>query len=155
MRIPLSLIFAFVPLLLFTAPVAAQGINLGFEEANADEDGRPHGWTVVTRGVELTFDTIRVEGAKSLRGEAGPDAQYAVVKQTLAARDFIGRRVRLSGHIRTEGVYGGAPVLWVRIDGPEEQMIALDNLRGGGPSGSTDWARYTAELFNPMKRRRS
>ena len=52
---------------------------------------------------------------------------WATLVQTVRADDFRGRRVRLSGYLRSEGVLGGA-ALWMRVDG----------LRAR--SGSTAWS---------------
>src|SRR5690349_19305814 len=41
---------------------------------------------------------------------------WATLVQTVRANDFRGRRVRLSGYLRSENVLGGA-ALWMRVDG--------------------------------------
>src|SRR5690606_13246290 len=57
-----------------------------------------------------------------------------------------GKTVRFSGFIKTEAVTRGYAGLWWRVDGPSG-VLAFDNMQARGVTGSTDWTRYTIELF--------
>ena len=52
-----------------------------------------------------------------------------------------GKRIRLSGYIRTEAVSRGWAGLWLRVDGPSGTAF-LDNMQQRGATGTSDWTRY-------------
>lgn len=56
-----------------------------------------------------------------------------------------GKRVRLSGYIKTQDVSQGFAGLWLRIDGPSG-VLAFDNMQDRGVTGTTGWERYEVEL---------
>lgn len=60
---------------------------------------------------------------------------------TLAA----GRKIRLSGYIRSEDVTDGYAGLWCRVDGASG-MIALDNMNERGAAGTTEWKLYEINM---------
>ncbi|HKQ60053.1 MAG TPA: erythromycin esterase family protein [Candidatus Polarisedimenticolaceae bacterium] len=65
---------------------------------------------------------------------------------TLAGELPIGRRVRLSGHIRTAAVTGGFAGLWLRAEGAHP---AIDTMQDRAPRGTTDWGEAAVEIEVP------
>ena len=59
-----------------------------------------------------------------------------------------GQRVRFSGALKCERVENRVG-LWMRVDGPQRQMVAFDNMAGRPVSGTTDWKRYEVVLDVP------
>ncbi len=125
--------------------------NLGFEETSATFSTRPAAWEVRTRGYGVLLDSVAPHTGKyGLKAEFAPGASpppaYASASQALvpiaAAR---GKRVRVSGWIRTENVAGGRAALWVRVGGSNSRGPALAFEAGRGPTGTTPWTRYHAE----------
>jgi erythromycin esterase-like protein len=57
-----------------------------------------------------------------------------------------GKTVRFSGWIKTENLQDGYAGLWWRVDGPDGEVLAFDNMAYRGPSGTTDWTEYAIEL---------
>jgi hypothetical protein len=58
---------------------------------------------------------------------------------------FAGRRVRISGYVRTAQVDGWAG-LWMRVDGSPKTTLAFDNMQSRPITGTSDWAKYEVVL---------
>lgn len=56
--------------------------------------------------------------------------------------NYAGKRITISGYIKTENVTGGYAGLWMRID----PSIAFDNMNKNGVTGTTDWKKYEITL---------
>ncbi len=56
--------------------------------------------------------------------------------------NYNGKRISLSGYIKTENVTDGYAGLWMRID----PQIAFDNMNDNGISGTKDWKKYEITL---------
>jgi len=67
--------------------------------------------------------------------------------QSFSAEEYLGKRVRFSGLLRTDSVEGWAG-LWMRVDGKENPMVplAFDNMKDRSLTGTTAWARYNVVL---------
>ncbi len=83
----------------------------------------------------------------------------AVIENTGKGKDFKalaftlpdnykGKKIRLSGYIKTEKVTAGYAGLWMRID----PNIGFDNMKDRGITGTTDWKKYEITLqLNPKE----
>ena len=81
-----------------------------------------------------------------LRSRRSPAREFGTVTQTFEATPYKDKRVRFAGVLRTEQVSEWAG-LWMRVDGHAQgEILALDNMRGRSPSGTTDWTRYEIVL---------
>ena len=77
----------------------------------------------------------------------GMTADYKVLKFTLP-ENYSGKKITLSGYIKTEKVTDYWAGLWMRID----PSIAFENMQYNGIVGTTDWKRYEITLdMNPGK----
>jgi hypothetical protein len=89
-------------------------------------------------------------------------SSFGVATATFPVSEAVGKTVRFSGWIRTEGVTGGYAGLWWRVDGANRQVLAFDNsesrilagtpdksLGSRGAQGMTPWTRYEIELPVP------
>jgi hypothetical protein len=75
---------------------------------------------------------------------------FGGMMQTTAAEDFVGKRVRLSGWIKTEDANQGGGHLWLRIDGQERgQMLGFDNMNNRAVKGTSDWQEASVVLDVP------
>jgi hypothetical protein len=75
------------------------------------------------------------------------DSEWAVAVQIIDASPYRGRRVRLSGYLRTDRV--GSVGLWMRIDGiigGEAAQIAVDNAEDRRLEGTHEWTRQEIVL---------
>jgi erythromycin esterase len=129
-----------------------QSSNLGFETHAAN--GRPGGWGVQGEGFEAAVDSVApLAGRFSLRTrwvDAAPDSvmshRFANVSQSFPVATAAGRKLHLTGYIRTENIRTGFAGFWMRVDGPGRRMLAFDNMGQRGPRGTTPWTRYEIEL---------
>ena len=129
-----------------------QSSNLGFETHAAN--GRPGGWGVQGEGFEAAVDSVApLAGRFSLRTrwvDAAPDSvmshRFANVSQSFPVATAAGRKLHLTGYIRTENIRTGFAGFWMRVDGPGRRMLAFDNMGQRGPRGTTPWTRYEVEL---------
>ena len=55
---------------------------------------------------------------------------------------YEGKRIKLTGYIKTENVTDGYAGLWMRID----PRLGFDNMQNRGITGTTDWTAYEIEL---------
>jgi erythromycin esterase len=137
---------------LIGAARAQERSNLGFEHPAAD--GRPAGWFVGGDGFEIVADSVApFAGRFSLQTHwvdsvpyESRSGKFAVARQEFPVARAAGRRLHLSGYIRTENIRTGYAGLWMRVDGPARATLAFDNMSSRGPYGSTPWTRYDIEL---------
>jgi hypothetical protein len=62
--------------------------------------------------------------------------------------NYAGKKITLSGYIKTSNVTDGYAGLWMRID----PAIAFDNMSKKGIKGTTDWKKYEVTLtMNPER----
>jgi hypothetical protein len=72
---------------------------------------------------------------------------FASLSQYIIEYSYLGKRVRLSGYVKTDRAIGSAS-LWMRVDG-RTQMASIDNMRDRSIHGTTDWQRYDVVLDVP------
>jgi hypothetical protein len=60
-----------------------------------------------------------------------------------------GKRVRLAGSLKIRDVNGGWAGLWLRVDGPDAKLIAIDNMGTQTLIGTTDWSHHAVVLDVP------
>lgn len=74
-----------------------------------------------------------------------PSRSFGVATATFPFKEAVGKRIRFSGYIKTDGVTDGYAGLWWRVDG-KNGATAFDNMQDRGVSGTTDWKRFVIEL---------
>jgi hypothetical protein len=116
----------------------------------------PTGWQAVTDGSNEY--TVRTDGARRDGGQGFAGATIkaniqsprgsAMLAQSVRADAFRGKRVRLSGYLKTIGVNEGTAVLFMRVDG--EGIVQMSDYMQNRPlMGTTDWARQDIVLDVP------
>jgi hypothetical protein len=116
--------------------------------------GLPSGWErMFSRAADLY--RIYVDSEIKHGGQAsaslkfncgGHQYPWVSLAQPIAADEYRGKRVRLSGWLKT--VDAGEAGLWMRVDG-EQRMLAFDNMSDRVVSGTTDWKMYSVVLDVP------
>ncbi len=112
---------------------------------------RPRDWLGGGKDYELATDTEVKHGGKQsgvVRSTADPPAAFGTLTQGCEAAKYRGKRVRLSGWIKSEGVEGWSG-LWMRIDSKEKGGLAFDNMNGRAIKGTSDWAQFQVVLDVP------
>jgi hypothetical protein len=69
--------------------------------------------------------------------------------QRIRADDYRGRRLRLSGYIKTNGSEARGN-LWMRVDGQDTVNLAFDNMAGRQIQGTNDWTKCEIVLDVPQ-----
>ena len=69
---------------------------------------------------------------------------FGALVQCIRPDDLLGKRVRFTAQVRTRGVAEWAG-LWFRVDGPDGQMLAFDNMQDPARRirGDTPWQPYS------------
>lgn len=76
---------------------------------------------------------------------------FGTIMNGMEAKDYIGKRLRLTGYIKTNKIDGKAG-MWMRIDSKEEgKMLGFDNMWDRPIEGTTDWTKYEIVLDVPKK----
>jgi len=135
---------------------AARPTNMDFESGTG-ADGFPSGWddptvlpTTGGKGYEVALDSSIVHaGRASARIRyVGPEKStlgYGTITQGFSPEGYLGKRVRLSGYVRTLGVTGVGAQVWIRVDGAYG-ALADDSMEDRSITGTTDWKRYECVL---------
>ncbi|MBK6858969.1 MAG: peptidase S41 [Saprospiraceae bacterium] len=122
-------------------------LNFDFEVA---EKGSPVGWNNFgSSNYILAIDSTNIKSGKYSASiefkEGNPD--YKAWAFTIPD-NYAGKKITLTGYIKTENVTDGYAGLWMRID----PSIAFDNMNKNGVKGTTDWTKYEITLeMNPEK----
>jgi hypothetical protein len=75
---------------------------------------------------------------------------FGGMMQMSSAEDFLGKRVRLSGWVKTADANDGGSHLWLRVDGQQSgQTLQFDNMDSHPVKGTTDWQQYSVVLDVP------
>jgi hypothetical protein len=80
--------------------------------------------------------------------ESNPSEGFGTLMQTFKADGFQGKRLRLTGYVKSKDVADWAG-LWVRVDGSEKTGVAFDNMGDRKIEGTTDWTKYSIVLDVP------
>lgn len=114
----------------------------------------PPGWVVAGNAPAnyvFAVDTATpVSGSKSASITARQTASsngFATLMQMIAADDYQGSRLRLSGYLRTANA--DRSQMWMRVDGPNHEVLAFDNMDSRPVTGTTAWRQYDIVLEVP------
>ncbi|MCC6694135.1 MAG: HEAT repeat domain-containing protein [Candidatus Hydrogenedentes bacterium] len=105
--------------------------------------------TDYSTGYALTVDGIS-GGAMFIRSTAPAPEGFSTVMREVPADPFRGRRVTLSGSIRSEDVAGWAG-MWLRIDGPGGEALGFDNMQDRPIKGTNPAQPFTISLDVPAE----
>ncbi|MBO9542692.1 hypothetical protein J7643_19055 [bacterium] len=75
---------------------------------------------------------------------------FGTLMQTFSAREYRGKRVRMSAFVKSKDVKDWAG-LWMRVDGPEQAVLSFDNMQERPIKGTSDWKKYEIVLDVPQE----
>ncbi|HYD54636.1 MAG TPA: S41 family peptidase [Gemmatimonadaceae bacterium] len=89
-------------------------------------------------------------GGASLRisADAPPDG-FATLATSMPAESFVGRRLRLTAHLRTAALEGQGATVWLRADTAGGSAAFATTQGRVLIVGTTDWTPYRVEIFVP------
>jgi C-terminal processing protease CtpA/Prc len=144
-KITLTLLTAITVLTSYCQTNPSSSFNFGFEEV---ENGIPSSWSSFgSDDYKVGLDSLCVKSGKySAFIECNGGNGYKALQFVLP--NYTGKKITLSGYIKTEHVSDGFAGIWMRID-PE---IAFDNMEKQKLIGTTDWTKYEISLdMDPEK----
>jgi SagB-type dehydrogenase family enzyme len=140
-------------LLLFAVNAFSQNLtdtsklNLDFEKV---KNGVPADWYIYNSSQYTTSldSNIKISGKYSFKIDfTGTTTDFQPCSIVIPG-GYDGKKITLSGYIKTENVSDGWAGLWLRID----PSVAFDNMQKKGITGTTDWKKYKITLkLNPEK----
>jgi hypothetical protein len=131
--------------------------NEGFYEKNPvdDWDTVPRGWFVQRTDksvfVGLANETEEGSAVACIRSTSeSEEAQdgWGALLQAVDASEYVGKRVRLSAKVKTNGVELGAG-LWLRIDAGWDLAVCYDYMDDRKIKGDTDWTEHNCVIDIP------
>ena len=115
----------------------------------------PPGWIIAGNAptnYAFAVDTATpVSGSRSASITAKPTATsngFGTLMQVIAADDYRGSHLSLTGYLRTDNA--DRAQMWMRVDGPNHQVLAFDNMDSRPVTGTTGWRRYDIVLDVPQ-----
>lgn len=125
------------------------------ESAYAMETGQtePKGWILTGSNTyyEAGTDHKVVHHGKAsgyLKSTAEVSAGFGTLMQMFKADSYRGKRLQLSGFVKTKDVAGWSG-LWMRIDGKDEEILMFDNMQNRPLKGTLPWTRCHVVLDVP------
>lgn len=73
---------------------------------------------------------------------------FGTLMQDISAAQYVGKRVRFSGFVKSDSVTRWAG-LWMRVDGAPGTTLAFDNMQDRAVKGTTGWQQYAVVLDVP------
>lgn len=125
------------------------------EEENKQEVEKMEGWFL--SGTNSEHYEMRRDFENVLKGNVsgqlrsiGQEAKegFGTVMQQFQAKEWLGKRVKLSCFIQTKDVQSSAG-LWMRIDGKDGDTLQFDNMQNRPITGTTGWNHYSVVLDVP------
>jgi hypothetical protein len=100
---------------------------------------------------EMSLDNSVHENGQScafIKSKSPEENQFGTLMQIVDAKNYLDKRVRLSGYIKSEDVNGWSG-MWMRIDGENGKQLGFDNMQSRAIKGTTDWKKYEVVLDIP------
>jgi C-terminal processing protease CtpA/Prc len=121
--------------------------NFDFETL---ENGKLIGWN----DFERSDYTLSLDSAIVKSGKYAASIEFKEGNPTFKAWSFLlpnnyaGKKITLTGYIKTENVTDGYAGLWMRID----PSLGFENMSKNGIKGTTNWTQYSITLrLNPQQ----
>jgi len=115
--------------------------NFSFEKLKGET---AEGWSTFGDGNhEIRFDRNEAQNGEvsGLIENKGPNNGFKALSYKIPA-DFGGKKIKLTGYLKTQDVRDGFAGLWLRVD----PNVAFDNMQSKQITGTNDWTKYEIEL---------
>lgn len=89
-------------------------------------------------------------GAAFIKSESKKIKGFGTLMQNSLPGKFLGKRVKMSGYMKSENVDGSAG-FWFRVDGVAGKSLAFDNMHNRAVKGTTAWQKYEIVLDVPKE----
>ncbi|WES95890.1 S41 family peptidase [Chryseobacterium arthrosphaerae] len=130
---------AFLMLLPFVYQGQSKIDNLSFESV---ENNLPKSWSIIGDSPA----TISIDNKEKQDGQYSVLAQSAEKGMTgliyTLPENYAGKKITISGYIKTENLTDGFAGIWMRID----PKVGFDNMQSKNIKGTTPWTKYETTL---------
>lgn len=105
--------------------------------------GNPESYKIgIVKDAERNGSVGYLKSIKAVKG-------FGTIMQSFKPTEYLGKRVRLSGYIKSKDVTDWAG-MWFRIDGQDKASpLAFDNMQKRPIKGTTGWKKYEIVLDAP------
>lgn len=136
-----SLLISLIGIIGYCNNNAAHKLNLDFENII---EGKPSGWIINLREIySFSLDSVTVKSGKySICIESSGNSKYMQTLAFCIPNNYAGKKIMLSGYIKTENVTDGYAGLGIQLN-PQN---TYKNMQQNGVTGTTDWQRYEITL---------
>lgn len=111
-------------------------------------DDIPQGW--FKAGSHPKHYEIKTEKkVLSIKNTETQPEGFTTLMQSIQARKYVGKRIRFSANVKSQGLQNGWAGLWMRIDGKDDQTLGFDNMSQRAIRGTTPWKNYSVVLDIP------
>lgn len=146
---------------LFLVPVAAVLLmsfgNRSEASSQAAANGVTKGWILAGTApndyqVSVLSEKREGNNVVLLESVANPDpSKFGTLSQYCSADQYLGKRVRMTGYLKSENVKKWAG-MWFRInDSLQKNILSFDNMSGRPIKNTTDWKKYEIVLDVPQE----
>ncbi|AWB43896.1 AraC family transcriptional regulator [Paenibacillus sp. CAA11] len=130
--------------------------NLIIGGVNMAKESTIKGWIVTGTAPEkyhmgLDHQICHMGSKAATISSVGDDfshGEYGTIMQQISAKNYLGKRVRFSGFVKSKEVAGWAG-LWMRIDNNTSATLKLDNMQNRAITGTHEWNYYSCVLDIP------
>jgi hypothetical protein len=129
--------------------------RIAFETGEENQMSRlsyriPKGWDVSSDGpihYDMGLDpSVTHQDHSCITIKAGPEpTEFGSLLQTFKAGEYRGKRLRYTAAVRAQDIVNRA-ALFMRVDGPSNELLAFDNMRERPITGTQDWTDYSIVL---------
>jgi hypothetical protein len=131
-----------------TTPAGA-GAAQSSSQSTPQPIGTPAPNTALEYAMGLDALVVRDGHASSfIKNKVANPTSWGSTMQALPADDVRGKRLMVSGYIKTSAIKQYAEY-WVRVDGADHQVLAYDDMSNRPLSGTADWRAFTIVLDVP------
>ena len=128
-----------------TQPSVSRGVPGWYINSRTEDTSRPG----YVRGIDTTLHHGGNASAMIRAVDPISPGEFGEFTQTVRSDNYKGKRVRLSGWIKTKDADRAG--LWMRIDG-KDQMLGFDNMLQDRPViGTHDWTQVSVVLDVPTE----
>ena len=113
--------------------------------------GLQHWWKTGAAPNDYAFGLAeeRFQGQRVayLRSIVQPARSFGAFRQTIAAEDYRGKRIRFSAALKANNIMDGWSGLWLRVEGPRlDETLAVDTMEDRPLVGTTGWQQHAIVL---------
>lgn len=112
----------------------------------------PDAFAVHGDGYDAGHDAaVRHADGRTIVLRTKPDAAatgFGTYTETIPLDGYRGKRVRVTGYLRTADATRGS--FWLRVDGPNRELLAFDNMDDRALTGTHDWTPFAIVVDVPQ-----